>query len=197
MSLYGIMAAILLSHTAMSTLVTKLEHDVHGWDFSVLPLVLTIGVAEWQLRSYRNLSRQVLGLTADVARFGVITWRFLLAALGQYLGVLVGVTVMLWLILRAQSGEIPAETTLLAAAYALLGGALFLNLVLIANARVELAVRAMVAAVTVYGIELAVQTSIGAEPETLAALYLALCAGLLLSLLLATRTVVRQTLLHA
>jgi hypothetical protein len=176
--------------------VTNLEHDVRGWDLSVLPLVLTIGVAEWQLRSYRNLSRQVLGLTADVARFGVITWRFLLAALGKYLGVLVTVTVLLWLILRAQTGEVPAETTFLAAAYALLGGALFLNLVLIAHARVELAVRAMVAAVTVYGIELAVQTSIGAEPHTLAALYLALCAGLLLSLLLATRSVVRQTLLH-
>jgi hypothetical protein len=197
MSLYGIMAAILLSHCAISTLVvSEQSHDVRALDLTVLPLVLTIGVAEWQLRGYRNLSRQVLGLTADVARFGVITWRFLLSALGKYLGWLIGVTILGWVLLRLQTGEVPAETTLLASAYAVLGGALFLNLVLIAHNRVDLALRAMVAGVTCYGALLAVQSSVHAEAHMLAALYLALCAGLLISLLLATRSVVRQTLLH-
>jgi hypothetical protein len=196
MSLYGVMAAVLLSHCAISTLVTDMGHDVRGWDLTLLPLVLTIGVAEWQLRSYRRLSSEVLGVTTDVGRFGSVTWRLLLGALARYLAVLVAVTVVLWGALLIGTGEVPAETTLLAVSYVVLGGALFLNLVLIAHGRVDLALRAMVAAATVYGILLAVQTSIRSDPQTLAALYLALCAGLLVSLLLATRTVVRQPLLH-
>jgi hypothetical protein len=196
MSLYGVMAAVLLSHCAISTMVTDMVHDVRGWDLTLLPLVLTIGVAEWQLRSYRGQSREVLGVTTDVARFGSITWRLLVAALLRYLIVLGIVTVVLWGALLAWTGEVPAETTLLAVAYVVLGGALFLNLVLIAHGRVDLALRAMVAGATVYGIVLAVQTSIRSDPQTLAALYLALCAGLLVSLLLATRAVVRQPLLH-
>jgi hypothetical protein len=196
MGLYGVMAAVLLSHTAMSTLVTEVRHDGRGWDLTVLPLVLTIGVAEWQLRSYRQLSRQVLGLTADVSRFGIITWRFLLGALTRYMGVLAVATAVLWLAVYLPNREVPAETTLLAAAYVVLGGALFLNLVIIAHGRVELAVRAMVAAATLYGVVLAVQTSTRAEAQVLASMYLAVCAGLLFSLLAATRSVVRQTLLH-
>jgi hypothetical protein len=167
-----------------------------GWDLTLLPLVLTIGVAEWQLRSYRRQSSEVLGVATDVARFGTITWRLLIAALLRYLIVLSLVTVVLWGALLAWTGEVPAETTLLAVAYVVLGGALFLNLVLIAHGRVDLALRAMVAGATAYGIVLAVQTSIRSDPQTLAALYLALCAGLLVSLLLATRAVVRQPLLH-
>jgi len=143
-----VMAAILLSHCAISTMVTDMVHDVRGWDLTLLPLVLTIGVAEWQLRSYRGQSREVLGVTTDVARFGSITWRLLIAALLRYLIWLGIVTVVLWGALLAWTGEVPAETTLLAVAYVVLGGALFLNLVLIAHGRVDVALRAMVAGAT-------------------------------------------------
>jgi hypothetical protein len=196
MALYGVMGAVLLSHSAMSTLVTGIHHEVKGFDLSVLPLVLTIGVAEWQLRGYRQLSRQVLGLTDDLVRFGTVAWRFLLRSFARYWGVLGAVTAALWVGVRLHEGAVPAESTLLSLAYAVLGGALFLNLVLIAHARVDLALRSMIAAATLYGVELLVQTSVHLDPPVLAAAYLALCLGLLMSLLLATRSVVRQALVH-
>jgi hypothetical protein len=196
MGLYGVMGAVLLSHAAMSTLVTGMKHSTRGFDLSVLPLVLTIGVAEWQLRSYRQLSRQVLGLTDDLIRFGAVAWRFLLRSFFCYWSVVVGVSVAIWAVVRVHEGMVPAESTLLSAAYAVLGGALFLNLVLIAHARVGLALRSMIAATALYAAGLAVQTVVGVEPETLAGAYLALCCGLLVSLLLATRSVVRQALVH-
>jgi hypothetical protein len=196
MALYGVTGAVMLSHSAMSTLVTGVHHDIKGFDVSVLPLVLTIGVAEWQLRGYRQLSRQVLGLTDDLERFGTVAWRFLLRSFGRYVGVLGLVTVALWAAVRLTDGAVPAESTLLSLAYAVLGGALFLNLVLIAHARVDLALRSMIAAATLYGVELVVQRSVHLDPPVLAAAYLALCLGLLSSLLLATRAVVRQALVH-
>jgi hypothetical protein len=196
MSLYGVTGAVLLSHSAMSTLVTGVHHDIRGFDVSVLPLVLTIGVAEWQLRGYRQLSRQVLGLTDDLVRFGTVAWRFLMRSFSRYVGVLALVSVALWVgVSRAEHG-VPAESTLLCLAYAVLGGALFLNLVLIAHARVDLALRSMIAAASLYGVLLVAQRSLSLEPPVLATVYLALCLGLLMSLLLATRAVVRQALVH-
>jgi hypothetical protein len=196
MSLYGVTGAVLLSHSAMSTLVTGVHHEVKGFDVSVLPLVLTIGVAEWQLRGYRQLSRQVLGLTDDLVRFGTVAWRFLMRSFFRYVGVLALVSVALWVgVSRAEHG-VPAESTLLCLAYAVLGGALFLNLVLIAHARVDLALRSMIAAASLYGVLLVAQRSLSLEPPVLATVYLALCLGLLMSLLLATRAVVRQALVH-
>lgn len=196
MSLYGVTAAVLLSYSAMSTLVTGIKHDVNGFDIAVLPLVLTIGVAEWQLRSYRQLSQQVLGLTDDLARFGSVTWRFLMRSLSRYWGVLIGMSIVLWAVMRAHQESIPMESTLISSAYAVLGGALFLNLVLIAHARVDLALRAMIGAATLYAVELVGLTAVINSPEVLAAAYLALCSGLFLSSLLATRAVVRQALVH-
>jgi hypothetical protein len=196
MSIYGVMAAVLLSHSAMSTLVTGLRHDVKGFDVSVLPLVLTIGVAEWQLRSYRQLSRQVLGLTDDLVRFGSVAWRFLMRSLVRYWAALVVVSVGFWIIVRLWVGDVATESTVIIAAYAVLGGALFLNLVLIAHARVDLALRSMIGAATLYAVELVVQNAVGLEPHHLAIAYLVLCAGLFLSSLLATRAVVRQALVH-
>jgi hypothetical protein len=180
----------------MSTLVTGMRHDIKGFDLSVLPLVLTIGVAEWQLRSYRQLSQQVLGLTDDLVRFGSVAWRFLLRSFVKYWAVLIVFSVGLWAMIRVHEGTVPMESILLSAAYAVLGGALFLNLVLIAHARVDLALRSMIAATTLYGVELVVQTTVGAAPQVLASAYLALCTGLLVSLLLTTRAVVRQALVH-
>jgi hypothetical protein len=196
MSLYGVMGAVLLSHSAMSTLVTGLKHDVKGFDVSVLPLVLTIGVAEWQLRSYRQLSRQVLGLTDDLVRFGSVAWRFLMRSLVRYWAALLGVSVVFWVVVRLWVGEVAPESTMIVAAYAVLGGALFLNLVLIAHARVDLALRSMVGAATLYAVELVVQNAVHLEAHVLATAYLVLCCGLFLSSLLATRAVVRQALVH-
>jgi hypothetical protein len=196
MSLYGMIGALLLSYRAVSSLVADVQHDVQGFDVSVLPLVLTIGVAEWQLRSYRQLSRQVLGLTDDLARFGAVAWRFLLRSFARYWAVLGVASVALWAVVRLSEGVVPAETTLLSTTYAVLGAALFLNLVLIAHARVDIALRSFIVTGTAYVVLLAVQTAERFSPSVLAALFLALCVGLLCFLLLATRRVVRQPLVH-
>jgi hypothetical protein len=163
---------------------------------SVVPLVLTIGVAEWQLRTYRLLTRQVLGLTDDLVRFGAVAWRFLLRSCFRYWASLVATSVVLWVVVRIHEGSISAESTLLTIAYAVFGAALFLNLVLIAHARVDIAVRAFIVAGTVYGMGMVVQWAVQASPTAFTAAYLVLCCGLLASLLITTRHVVRQALVH-
>jgi hypothetical protein len=196
MSLYGVLGAVLLSHSAVAKLLAAEPLAVSGFDMSVVPLVLTIGVAEWQLRTYRQLTRQVLGLTDDLVRFGAVAWRFLLRSCFRYWASLVAASVVLWVAVRIHEGSVSADSTLLTIAYAVFGAALFLNLVLIAHARVDIAVRAFIVAGTVYGIEMVVQWSVQASPTVFTAAYLVLCCGLLASLLFTTRHIVRQALVH-
>jgi hypothetical protein len=190
-ALYGLSAALLLSYNAVSSLFGA-DHDARGFDLTVLPLVLTIGVAEWQLRSTRYRSKQIMTITNDLTRFGHITWRLFVQGFVRYWSVLILASVVLWSGLVAFQQVIPTESVILLASYAVLGGAFFLNLMLIACLRLPTALKCLGLASLVYLVVMLVPVA----PVTRSLEYLALCTGLLVVLLFAARSVVRQALVH-
>jgi hypothetical protein len=190
-ALYGALGALLLSYRAVSSLFGA-DHDTPGFDVSLLPLVLTIGFAEWQLRTYRRLTRDVPAGTHDLADFAATTWRFLLHCFARYWCVLLATTFLFLALSWAAQGSVAPETTVLSLAYAVLGGAFFVNLLLIAWARTDIALWSFVAAGSVYVVAIATPL----DPMTRAVMYLVVCVALLGSLLAIARVVVGQALVH-
>jgi hypothetical protein len=193
-ALYGVIASLLLSFNALSSLFGA-HHDAVGFDLTVLPLVITIGVAEWQLRSTRYRSKQIMTITDDLTRFGVITWRLFLQGFIRYWAVLILASVVLWSGLVAFQQEIKTESVVLLMGYAVLGGAFFLCLMLIACVRLTTVLRCLLLASVVYLLFVLLPTWNG-DPVLRAYAYLVMCAGLLIILLFAARSVVRQALVH-
>jgi hypothetical protein len=190
MALYGLIGASLLSYPAVSSVVADVPSDAR-LDPSVLLLVLTVGVADWQVRSYRRLTRRARALPGGPAGVGSVARRLLLRSFARYGAVLGTASVLLWASLWIRDGAVAPETILLSASHGVVGAALLLNLVLIAHSRADIALRSFNVAGSAFVALLVVHTAEPLAPAVLSALVLVLCAGLLGFLLLAASRVVR------
>jgi hypothetical protein len=92
-SLYGLLCASLL---ATDSIVARFvpQLGTHTSGLSLIPLVLSMGVAEWQLRLYREEQWAMLKRTTMLADYGPRSWRVFLQALGRYCLALFGLSVV-------------------------------------------------------------------------------------------------------
>jgi hypothetical protein len=109
-----------------------------GFDVSVLPLVLSMGAAEWFLRSYRGRIRAELRRAVTLADFRTGSRRALARAAGGYTATLLVLTAPVGgLALTTATGTPQTRQWLLA--YLLLGVALFAESLLISASQIGVA----------------------------------------------------------
>ena len=113
------------------------------------PMILSLGVMEWQLRSLRASSRNALLGSYTVAEFAKIVQRKLARATLSYLGVLTVLTVLVQALAKARGVPLPAS---LLAAGTCLAFAFFLALVVASCGRADLVLRAWLVGLVVYGL---------------------------------------------
>lgn len=132
---YGCVCSLLLFFGAVQRLFDGSRPWAGGFDFTILPLVLSMGVAEWQLYRYRRAVQALLAEAVDPDSFARQSWRLLKRVLADYcLGlVLLSYAVSVVILL---AGGAWLESAVMMAAYCTLGAALFLGLLLVAAARI-------------------------------------------------------------
>jgi hypothetical protein len=82
-SLYGLLCALLLAtDSAVARIIP--EFATHTSGLSLIPLVLSMGVAEWQLRLYREAQWEMLKRTTSLSDYGPRSWRVFLESLARY-----------------------------------------------------------------------------------------------------------------
>jgi hypothetical protein len=127
---FGVVAAALLTFPVIAG-----PHGHGGVNpgalVSSIPLSLSMGAAEWSLLWYRRRTRRLLQRVREIPVFRVRARGYLLAALIQYLAgttVLIGISVAI----AAKTNLIPVHWSIApeAAAYLVLGAAMFLALLL-------------------------------------------------------------------
>jgi hypothetical protein len=182
-ALYGLFAGGVIGLPAIVQALAPnaIGRSAGGAAATLLPLTASMGVAEWLLYRYRADNHRAMQRAVTLARFRLLASAALGRAVLAYLVVLVaGMVLTGWLIALATATTTPV--TQLAGA-TVLGGALFVALVLL-----SFGLRAIV--VASYGIALAVETAFVAaqtgddRPAVLAIVQLA-TAGSLFVLLLA------------
>jgi hypothetical protein len=100
-----------------------------------LPLVLTMGVAEWLVVRFRERTTALLGATGSTRRFALRARHAALRAHLSYVAALTGATVLLGIVIAAASRSWDGRLVLLAADYVVLGTALFAAAMLTALGR--------------------------------------------------------------
>ena len=133
----GMTWAILIALAGVSILGT--ENALVTVSVSAAAIVLTMGVAEWQLITLRRRCRVLLVLTTDPQRFGTAArWAFARALL-VFSSAMVGSTVVV-MAAAAFAGSLTPEGGVLSLAFVFLGGAFFAGLVLVAMGHIMLPV---------------------------------------------------------
>ncbi len=72
---------------------------------AVWPLLLTLGLMEWQLRSFRSRATGALGSTSDLGRFARRVWAALLRSVGFYVAALAALSAIGIVVARAVHAE--------------------------------------------------------------------------------------------
>jgi len=131
----GMMWAILIALAGVSILGT--ENVLVTVSVSAAAMVLTMGVAEWQLITLRRWSRVLLVLTTDPQRFGTAArWAFVRALL-VFTSAMVVSTVFV-MAAASFAGSLTPEGGVLSLAFVFLGGAFFAGLALVAMGQIML-----------------------------------------------------------
>jgi hypothetical protein len=126
------------------------DNGLHNWPGVVAyPMILSLGVMEWQVRSLRSGTRRALCSVYTVAEFPALVQRKLARATLLYLGALVFLTAVVRVLALAHGVAVP--TSLLAAG-SCLSLAFFLALVVTSYGRIDLVLRVWLAALAVYGV---------------------------------------------
>ena len=168
---YAALAAAIL---ALEPLRALRAGAVTGLGWSLVPLVLTMGVLEWRLRSFRAAAARAAAARTTVAAFARRVLLRFAEALALYLSTVVAAS---WTLL-ALAPRLALDADALApalAAYGVLGAAFFVALALTAQGR---AAGVIVAAAIGFGTGLAVALAAPALPAT------ALASATFLALLL-------------
>ncbi len=127
-------------------------HDwgAHNWPaVAAYPMILSLGVMEWQVRSLRAGTRGALSSVYEIAVFPRVVQRKLARATFSYLAVLGLLTAIVRALAYAQ--QVPVATSLLVAS-SCLSVAFFLALVVTSYGRVDLVLPAWSAGLGVFGI---------------------------------------------
>ena len=114
---------------------------------ATVPLMLSMGVAEWQLTRYVERRNRAMDAAHDIETFAHAAWRGLLISLGTHAAALLALSLVTVLGIFLTIGSIPGEALTLLAAYLLLGAALFLALVLTSWGRISMVLPFMALAV--------------------------------------------------
>jgi hypothetical protein len=121
----------------------------HNWPaVAAYPMILSLGVMEWQVRSLRAGTRRALSSVYDFADFPTVVQRKLARASLFYVGALFLLTIAVRALAYAHG--VPVLTSLLAAS-SFLSVAFFLALVVTSYGRVDLVLQAWLAGLAVFG----------------------------------------------
>jgi hypothetical protein len=125
------------------------QSGTRGWPaVAAYPMILSLGVMEWQLRSLRSAARQALLRSYTVARFTRLARKALFRSASSYLAALIVLTALMQALAFARSAR-PSTTLVVDAT--LLGTAFFLALVVASCGRMDLVLRCWLAGFTLYG----------------------------------------------
>ena len=122
---------------------------LHNWPaVAAYPMILSLGVMEWQVRSLRAGARRGLSSVYNLAGFASVVQRSLARATFSYLGALLLLTAVVRALAYERGVPVPA---LLLWASTCLSVAFFLALVLTSYGRVDLVLRSWLAGLAVFG----------------------------------------------
>lgn len=190
-TVYGILAGGFLAAPVMWAVAgSGLGSSTFG--ATMTPLVLSMGVAEWQLRRYRERTQRFLAGSTDHADFMRYSWREFVRSLGIYVGSLVLLTAIAAVSVAIYEGGLRTEAVLLFGSYTALGAGFYIALVLIACQRVVAVLPCLFAAVVAYCLALA----LGQTGTASTACYLLTCTFLLSVLLAVGRHEIRLAVNH-
>lgn len=142
--LYGTFSAALVLFENVRNMVGLLELSL-----SITPLVLSMGVLEWQSRRFRERAVLLLRETRSARDFDGRVWRIFLETLGASLLALFLVSAAGLLILD-QLKLLTAQGLMMFVAHFLLGGVFFVNFILLAHSRFHWVLSAMGGALAFY-----------------------------------------------
>ena len=133
---YGLLVATCL---ATPTMRAVLDHgtDTALIGLATLPLVLSMGVAEWQQVRYAERRHRAKVAAHDMDSFGLAAWRGLLVSVGTHAAALFGLSLIMAVGIIFVAGGIPWSIVGLLTAYLFLGAALFMSLLLTAWGRIN------------------------------------------------------------
>lgn len=179
---------------AVSTLAVSSEGQVSARvGLAIVPLVLSMGFAEWLTYGYLRQSKRILSATYDTSEFALAVWRLFQKSFLLYAGVLVSLSLIVWVIGVTQ-GAVAIKDILMLAAYESIGGAFFVGLILVALGQVDvvLAQSAMATTIAILGLAGAVPGAPGPV-----VVYLVACFSLSLGLLVAARRLLKRAVIYA
>lgn len=142
--LYGALSAALVLLENMRDMVGLLDLSL-----SITPLVLCMGVLEWQARRFRERAVLLLRQTRLAQEFDAKVWWIFLETLGASLLALFLVSVAGLLILT-ELNLVTTQGLMMFGAHFLLGGAFFVNFILLAHNRFHWVLGAMGGALALY-----------------------------------------------
>ncbi len=124
---------------------------------AVLPLLLTLGLMEWQLRSFRSRATGALGSSSDLGRFARRVWAALLRSVGSYVAALAVLSAVGIIVARAVHAEM---VPLLLLTVGCIGVTFFLALLFETAGRINLVLVCWAATFTVLGVILAIDRAV-------------------------------------
>lgn len=146
---YGTLCALLVS---FDTLRYWQWISATGLGLTIAPLVLSMGVLEWQLRRFRERVAVLLARTHDPTHFSDGVWRLFLAALTRYALLLGAASLLLLPFLLAPTRDTMLLTGSLLANW-FLGCAFFIGFALISQGRIAHVTLFLLVALTVHSLQ--------------------------------------------
>ena len=149
-AIYGVLLAAVLAAPMLHSAATHTPGDSPSLlGAAMVPLVLSMGVAEWQLASFTQHRNRAMDAAEDIETFSKAAWRNLLVAAGTHAASLLGLTVITAVGIYVIAGHLPTDVAELLIAYLFLGGAVFLALILTTWGRISVVLPALALAVAV------------------------------------------------
>jgi hypothetical protein len=133
---YGMSCGLMLS--ALIGFAGGMDGSARALSIAVWPLLLTLGLMEWQLRTFRSRATTALSVSLDLDDFGRRVGRAFRRSITLYVGVLVILSVVCLVIGRLHHA---AGVPLLLASVGALGVAFFMALLLACSGRINLVLR--------------------------------------------------------
>jgi hypothetical protein len=143
---YGVSCGLLLS--VLIGFASGVNGSARALTIAVWPLLLTLGLMEWQLRSFRSRATRALSSSFDLDDFGHRVGRAFLRSIALYVGALLVLSVVC--LVAGEQHHLP-EVPLLIASVDALGVAFFMALLLACAGRINLVLRCWAATFIVLG----------------------------------------------